>query len=146
LTARSGGWADPGKNESEEPVEEKLHKNEADAKNEWKLGRSHEIKMKQLQQSLQDEITKWSTHVWTPCVKSNKVEPNPYCEDEFMITFEVRLNVNLGSQVFPLDVKKRFFTFAQNNVNANPEGDVYQLRIFLQRLDSEFQERLDSIT
>ena len=105
-----------------------------------------EVKMKNLQQSLQNEITEWLTHEWTPCAKSHKVEPNPYCEDEFMITFEVRLNVNFGSKVFPLVVKKRFFTFAQNNVNANPEGDVYQLRIFLQRLDSEFQARLDSMT
>ncbi len=102
--------------------------------------------MKKLQKSLQNEITEWLTHEWTPCAKSQKVEPNPYCEGEFMITFEVKLNVNLGPKVFPLDVKKRFFTFAQNNVNANPEGDVYQLRIFLQRLDSEFQARLDSMT
>ena len=101
--------------------------------------------MKSLRPELNSLIQEWIDQAGVPCTKSYTIEKSPIRIDEFCIEFSIKLDDDLGPKVTPMTIKKIFYTFAQNDPKANPNGDVYNLDLFLKRLDTEVQERFNSM-
>lgn len=98
-----------------------------------------------IQESLQKVIDAWKSLEWIPNSKSCIIDPSPINPDEFMITFRIEANIIVDHRSNPIRTKNRFFMFAQNDKNANPEGDVHNLKILLDHLDYKFQKAIDDI-
>lgn len=98
-----------------------------------------------IQDSLKNVIEEWKSLEWISGSKNYLIDTSPINPNEFMITFKIEANINIGHNINPIRVRKRFFTYAQNNKDVNPAGDVHNLKILLDHLNYEFQKAIDDI-
>jgi hypothetical protein len=98
-----------------------------------------------LNEKLETVINEWEMNGYVEGSNTYKAEPSPLCEGELMITFYIKLDVNYYNRQNTISVRRRFFTFAQNNPKIGTDGDVYRLRNLLKVMEAEFQQKIDDI-